>query len=207
MSKLLFFQTVTLVVTIHFRYMEESSLDVFEKIILGLNDMSKWWQNSASKMLIKSNFHLSFHLGSNFLQSYWLYIARKRGHQGHTVRFIFSYSSLFFWCVISKVCILRDGIIKKNIFPLFFSPHRNPTPDHWALSSGLPTYVAENGLVSYSFIILGTKNGWFFFFGKYIFTYVFIDFYCVLKICNIMNAASEEMFNFQVDMFCYLKHV
>lgn len=45
------------------------------------------------------------------------------------------------------------------------------------------------------------------FFSKYIFTYLFIDFYCVLKICNIMNAASEEMFNFQVDMFCYLKHV
>lgn len=26
--------------------------------------------------------------------------------------------------------------------------HRNPPPDHWALISGLPTYVAESGFVS-----------------------------------------------------------
>lgn len=26
--------------------------------------------------------------------------------------------------------------------------HRNPPPDHWALISGLPTYVAESGYVS-----------------------------------------------------------
>lgn len=135
--------------------------------------MSKWWQNSDSKMLIKSNFHLSFHLGSNFLQSYWLYFAWKRGHQGHTVRFLFSYSSFFFWRVISKVCILRDGIIKKK---KTFSPppHRNPTPDHWALSSGLPTYVAENGLVSYSFIILGTKYGWIYLFFVNIYLLVYL---------------------------------
>lgn len=28
------------------------------------------------------------------------------------------------------------------------SPSRNPPADHWALISGLPTYVAETGLVS-----------------------------------------------------------
>ncbi|MFT7815322.1 rod cGMP-specific 3',5'-cyclic phosphodiesterase subunit beta-like isoform X1 [Arapaima gigas] len=41
-----------------------------------------------------------------------------------------------------------------------------PTPpaDHWALSSGLPTYVAETGFI-----------------------------------CNIMNAPSEDMFNFQKE--------
>ncbi|KAG7262477.1 hypothetical protein CRUP_036193 [Coryphaenoides rupestris] len=41
-----------------------------------------------------------------------------------------------------------------------------PTPpaDHWALSSGLPTYVAESGFI-----------------------------------CNIMNAPSEEMFEFQTE--------
>ncbi|XP_057204992.1 rod cGMP-specific 3',5'-cyclic phosphodiesterase subunit alpha isoform X2 [Triplophysa rosa] len=38
----------------------------------------------------------------------------------------------------------------------------NPPADHWALVSGLPTYVAENGLI-----------------------------------CNIMNAAEDEFFNFQ----------
>uniref|UniRef100_W5JY90 Phosphodiesterase n=1 Tax=Astyanax mexicanus TaxID=7994 RepID=W5JY90_ASTMX len=40
----------------------------------------------------------------------------------------------------------------------------NPTPDHWALVSGLPTYVAESGFI-----------------------------------CNIMNAAAEEMFTFQTE--------
>lgn len=40
----------------------------------------------------------------------------------------------------------------------------NPTPDHWALVSGLPTYVAENGLI-----------------------------------CNIMNAAQDEFFEFQKE--------
>lgn len=30
-------------------------------------------------------------------------------------------------------------------------PHRNPPADHWALSSGLPTYVAETGFVSLLF--------------------------------------------------------
>ncbi|XP_046901113.1 rod cGMP-specific 3',5'-cyclic phosphodiesterase subunit beta [Hypomesus transpacificus] len=39
-----------------------------------------------------------------------------------------------------------------------------PTPDHWALASGLPTYVAESGFI-----------------------------------CNIMNAASEDMFKFQTE--------
>ncbi|CAI5796931.1 cGMP-specific 3 3' [Podarcis lilfordi] len=38
----------------------------------------------------------------------------------------------------------------------------NPKPDHWALVSGLPTYVAETGFI-----------------------------------CNIMDAASDEMFTFQ----------
>ncbi|XP_041815567.1 rod cGMP-specific 3',5'-cyclic phosphodiesterase subunit beta [Chelmon rostratus] len=40
----------------------------------------------------------------------------------------------------------------------------NPTPDHWALSSGLPTYVAESGFI-----------------------------------CNIMNAAADETFEFQSE--------
>nr|XP_023664299.1 rod cGMP-specific 3',5'-cyclic phosphodiesterase subunit beta-like isoform X1 [Paramormyrops kingsleyae] len=40
----------------------------------------------------------------------------------------------------------------------------NPPADHWALCSGLPTYVAETGFI-----------------------------------CNIMNAASEEMFSFQTE--------
>ncbi|MEQ2246657.1 Rod cGMP-specific 3',5'-cyclic phosphodiesterase subunit beta [Ilyodon furcidens] len=42
----------------------------------------------------------------------------------------------------------------------------NPTPDHWALCSGLPTYVAESGFI-----------------------------------CNIMNAAADETFHFQVGYF------
>lgn len=29
-----------------------------------------------------------------------------------------------------------------------FGLYRNPPSDHWALASGLPTYVAQNGLVS-----------------------------------------------------------
>ncbi|XP_016361754.1 rod cGMP-specific 3',5'-cyclic phosphodiesterase subunit beta-like [Sinocyclocheilus anshuiensis] len=40
----------------------------------------------------------------------------------------------------------------------------NPPADHWALVSGLPTYVAESGFI-----------------------------------CNIMNAAADEMFNFQTE--------
>lgn len=32
--------------------------------------------------------------------------------------------------------------------PFVFGLYRNPPPDHWALASGLPTYVAQNGLVS-----------------------------------------------------------
>lgn len=32
--------------------------------------------------------------------------------------------------------------------PFVFVFYRNPPPDHWALVSGLPTYVAQNGLVS-----------------------------------------------------------
>uniref|UniRef100_A0A673MSC3 Phosphodiesterase n=1 Tax=Sinocyclocheilus rhinocerous TaxID=307959 RepID=A0A673MSC3_9TELE len=40
----------------------------------------------------------------------------------------------------------------------------NPPADHWALVSGLPTYVAENGLI-----------------------------------CNIMNAAEDEFFDFQKE--------
>lgn len=32
--------------------------------------------------------------------------------------------------------------------PVIFGLYRNPPPDHWALVSGLPTYVAQNGLVS-----------------------------------------------------------
>ncbi|TNM91884.1 hypothetical protein fugu_018896 [Takifugu bimaculatus] len=40
----------------------------------------------------------------------------------------------------------------------------NPTPDHWALCSGLPTYVAESGFI-----------------------------------CNIMNAAADETFEFQTE--------
>uniref|UniRef100_H3CUR1 Phosphodiesterase n=1 Tax=Tetraodon nigroviridis TaxID=99883 RepID=H3CUR1_TETNG len=40
----------------------------------------------------------------------------------------------------------------------------NPPPDHWALCSGLPTYVAESGFI-----------------------------------CNIMNAAADETFEFQTE--------
>uniref|UniRef100_A0A8C4E6L6 Phosphodiesterase n=1 Tax=Dicentrarchus labrax TaxID=13489 RepID=A0A8C4E6L6_DICLA len=40
----------------------------------------------------------------------------------------------------------------------------NPTPDHWVLVSGLPTYVAETGLI-----------------------------------CNIMNTAEDDFFNFQKE--------
>uniref|UniRef100_A0A4W4G7Y1 Phosphodiesterase n=1 Tax=Electrophorus electricus TaxID=8005 RepID=A0A4W4G7Y1_ELEEL len=40
----------------------------------------------------------------------------------------------------------------------------NPPADHWALASGLPTYVAESGFI-----------------------------------CNIMNAAADEMFSFQSE--------
>lgn len=34
------------------------------------------------------------------------------------------------------------------IFFFIFLSIRNPTPDHWALVTGLPTYVAESGFVS-----------------------------------------------------------
>uniref|UniRef100_A0A3P8VXG2 Phosphodiesterase n=1 Tax=Cynoglossus semilaevis TaxID=244447 RepID=A0A3P8VXG2_CYNSE len=36
----------------------------------------------------------------------------------------------------------------------------NPPEDHWALVSGLPTYVAENGLVSFSFREPLDNSGW-----------------------------------------------
>lgn len=38
------------------------------------------------------------------------------------------------------------------VFSCFVPPLRNPPADHWALISGLPTYVAETGLVSGYFL-------------------------------------------------------
>lgn len=44
----------------------------------------------------------------------------------------------------------REGTVPRHeSHHLFvFGLHRNPPADHWALVSGLPTYVAQNGLVS-----------------------------------------------------------
>lgn len=43
-------------------------------------------------------------------------------------------------------------------FPLFFF-FSGPPADHWALVSGLPTYVAENGFVSAEeFLLRGDRN-------------------------------------------------
>lgn len=51
----------------------------------------------------------------------------------------------------------REGKIQFQVFSpsvptskvtTVFGLDRNPPPDHWALVSGLPTYVAQNGLVS-----------------------------------------------------------
>lgn len=36
----------------------------------------------------------------------------------------------------------------ENCHLFVFGLYRNPPADHWALVSGLPTYVAQNGLVS-----------------------------------------------------------
>uniref|UniRef100_A0A8B9LDQ3 Phosphodiesterase n=1 Tax=Astyanax mexicanus TaxID=7994 RepID=A0A8B9LDQ3_ASTMX len=51
-----------------------------------------------------------------------------------------------------------------NSVCVFIMFSRSPPADHWALVSGLPTYVAENGLI-----------------------------------CNIMNAAEDEYFQFQAE--------
>lgn len=51
--------------------------------------------------------------------------------------------------------LLVKIIILTTVFPL-----RNPPADHWALVSGLPTYVAETGLVSVcwaAFLFLGLR--------------------------------------------------
>lgn len=39
-------------------------------------------------------------------------------------------------------------LFPQQSLPFVFGIYRNPPPDHWALVSGLPTYVAQNGLVS-----------------------------------------------------------
>uniref|UniRef100_A0A672RVG0 Phosphodiesterase n=1 Tax=Sinocyclocheilus grahami TaxID=75366 RepID=A0A672RVG0_SINGR len=54
--------------------------------------------------------------------------------------------------------------VTKMFFLNLSNIHISPSADHWALVSGLPTYVAESGFI-----------------------------------CNIMNAAADEMFKFQTE--------
>lgn len=58
-------------------------------------------------------------------------------------------------------CILRVCIIElasQRIILYFSRIFSGPPADHWALVSGLPTYVAENGFVSLSLRKIGIKS-------------------------------------------------
>lgn len=46
--------------------------------------------------------------------------------------------------------IILFPVVVQDDDVVFFSMRRSPPADHWALVSGLPTYVAETGLVSVS---------------------------------------------------------
>lgn len=52
------------------------------------------------------------------------------------------------WLLSMEVQILVDPLT-----PGVLSAPRNPPADHWCLVSGLPTYVAETGLVSVVFYL------------------------------------------------------
>lgn len=80
-----------------------------------------------SKML-KWNQFIFVHLGGHFLQSYWLYFAWKRGHQGHTVSFIL-FDDCFgelndTWCSIQNTC--KHRLVAKNLF--LFQKNSNCRP-------------------------------------------------------------------------------
>ena len=90
--------------------------------------------------------------GSHILQSHWLYSTWQRGYQSHTVSVLLSHflslsdRKLSYRTSLSiKVQHVTSYLTGNVCVCLFF---RTPTPDHWALASGLPTYVAESGFVS-----------------------------------------------------------
>lgn len=99
----------------------------------------------------------------------------------------------------------KSGNKKKSLF--FSSPihvcflilhvFRGPPKDHWALVSGLPTYVAENGFVSLSQLLQGNslskceeRKG-----NTRLYSETEISH---MQICNMMNVAADDYFAFQV---------
>uniref|UniRef100_A0AAQ5X7T9 Phosphodiesterase n=1 Tax=Amphiprion ocellaris TaxID=80972 RepID=A0AAQ5X7T9_AMPOC len=68
---------------------------------------------------------------------------------------------IIFYKVIDYILHGKEDI---KVIPFPSDHHWNPPADHWALISGLPTYVAETSLI-----------------------------------CNIMNAAEDEFFQFQTE--------
>lgn len=51
-------------------------------------------------------------------------------------------------CVVIRYCWDRIACLYCRNKLISSSLKRSPPADHWCLVSGLPTYVAENGLVS-----------------------------------------------------------
>lgn len=51
-------------------------------------------------------------------------------------------------CTVHSKCLVAVNYILSCIVLAFYFLGRGPPADHWALVSGLPTYVAENGFVS-----------------------------------------------------------
>lgn len=51
-------------------------------------------------------------------------------------------------CVVIRYCWGGIACLHRRNKLISLSLKRSPPPDHWCLVSGLPTYVAENGLVS-----------------------------------------------------------
>lgn len=58
---------------------------------------------------------------------------------------------------INFMFLVQLSLLQKLAF--IFGLYRNPPPDHWALVSGLPTYVAQNGLVSNTTLKGGVESG------------------------------------------------
>lgn len=97
----------------------------------------------------------SKHSGNQLLQDYWLLAGRQRRNQSYPVSMMMHWNTWIcvdyavqpYWHIWTAILIRRRAVTH----PLWTL--RGPPADHWALVSGLPTYVAENGFVSLVFVV------------------------------------------------------
>lgn len=85
--------------------------------------------------------------GSHLLQDHRLSLRRtQRGNQSHTVNtssFLLEIMNYYYYALWMNKNLSLTLLLSPSV------PCRGPPIDHWALVSGLPTYVSENGYVSW----------------------------------------------------------